>query len=64
MSETSYPNHTALEAGATLLADRDHSSSSKARQRRRTGSVVFHVVTLAIVVVILYPGVWRRSSQR
>lgn len=62
MSETSYPNPTALGAGTPLRADRDHSSSSRARQRRRTGSVVFHVVVLAIAVVILYPGVWMLMS--
>jgi multiple sugar transport system permease protein len=62
MSETSYPNHTGLEAGATLLLDRDPGPARQAARKRRTRSVVFHVLVLAVAAVILYPGVWMLMS--
>lgn len=50
-------------ATTAVRATESATASARASRRRRTGSVVFHALVIAIVVVILYPGAWMVLSS-
>ncbi|MEJ5866549.1 carbohydrate ABC transporter permease [Pseudokineococcus sp. 5B2Z-1] len=60
MSSTPLP---AAAAEAVMPSDHERERRRRRRGRDRRRAVVFHAITLALVVVILYPAVWMVVSS-